>query len=97
MPFCLISEIIRIIKSRHEADLNIILPRVNNFDIKQKNTWNIYFMSPTPNKIWDDNGLKKTQQILVKTQVFVRKSLTTTYLTAIPSKPFYIIFVDMFF
>ena len=60
MPFCLISEIIRIIKSRHEAGLNIILPRVNNFDIKQKNTWNIYFMSPTPNKIWDDNGLKKT-------------------------------------
>ena len=29
---------------RREADLNIILPRVNNFDIKQKKTWNIYFI-----------------------------------------------------
>ena len=29
---------------RREADLNIILPRVNNFDIKQKKTWDICFI-----------------------------------------------------
>ena len=39
MPLCLISEIIR-----REAELNIILPRVNNFDIKQKKAWNICFI-----------------------------------------------------
>ena len=39
MPFCLISEIIR-----READLNIILPRLNNFDIKQKWAWNMCFI-----------------------------------------------------
>ena len=27
-----------------EAELNIILARVNNFDIKQKKTWNICFI-----------------------------------------------------
>ena len=38
MPFCLISEInTQVINTqRCEAELNIILPRVNNFDIKQK-------------------------------------------------------------
>ena len=29
---------------RREAELNIILPRVNNFDIKQKSAWNICFI-----------------------------------------------------
>ena len=29
---------------RREAELNIILPRVNNFNIKQKNAWNICFI-----------------------------------------------------
>ena len=29
---------------RREAELNIILPRVNNFDIKQKKAWNICFI-----------------------------------------------------
>ena len=28
---------------RREVELNIILPRVNNFDIKQKSAWNICF------------------------------------------------------
>ena len=41
MPFCLISEIIHpryeiINIQRSEAEVNIILLRVNNFDIKQK-------------------------------------------------------------
>ena len=41
-----------------EVELNIILPRVNNFDIEEKKTSNVYFiyMSPTPNKIWEDKG-----------------------------------------
>ena len=46
MPFCLMSyyspEVINI--QRREAELNIMLPRVNNFDIKQKNAWNICFI-----------------------------------------------------
>ena len=29
---------------QHEAELNIILPRVNNFDIKQIKVWNICFI-----------------------------------------------------
>ena len=36
MPFCLISEIIPANIQRRKAELNIILLRVNNFDIKQK-------------------------------------------------------------
>ena len=28
---------------RREAELNIILPRVNSFNIKQKKAWNICF------------------------------------------------------
>ena len=29
---------------RHEEELNIILSRVNNFDIKQKKAWNIFII-----------------------------------------------------
>ena len=29
---------------RREAELNIILPRLDNFDIKQKLAWNICFV-----------------------------------------------------
>ena len=29
---------------RREAQLNIVLPRVNNFDITQKQAWNICFV-----------------------------------------------------
>ena len=47
MPFCLKSEIysfeVRNIQQR-EAELNIILPRLNNFDIKQKMAWSICFI-----------------------------------------------------
>ena len=41
---------------RREASLNIILPRVINFDIKQKRAMEylLYYMPPTPNKIWED-------------------------------------------
>ena len=36
--------------------INIILPRVNIFDIKQKGMeyYLFYYMPPTPNKIWED-------------------------------------------
>ena len=42
---------------RREAELIIILLRVNNFDIKQKKgmEYLFYYMMPTPNKIWEDN------------------------------------------
>ena len=29
---------------RRQTLLNILLPKVNNFDIKQKKVWNIYFI-----------------------------------------------------
>ena len=32
-------------KKGREAELNVILPRVNNFDIKQKKVWNIFFIT----------------------------------------------------
>ena len=43
---------------RREVELNIILPRVNHFDIKQKKCMEYLFydMPPTPNKIWLDKG-----------------------------------------
>ena len=54
-----------------------MLPRVNNFDIKQKKAWNICFI------IWHQHQARsrkikanKIQQILVKTQVlFVKTDL----------------------
>ena len=80
---------------RREADLNIILPRVNNFDINQKKAWNICFI--TCHKHQTRSGktkANKTQQISVRTQVFFVK--TTAYLTTTRSKSSYIIFVDIF-
>ena len=60
---------------RRKAELNIILPRVNNFDIKQKKAWNICFV------IWHQHQTRsekikanKTQQMSAKTQVFFVKS-----------------------
>ena len=43
---------------RHEAELNIILPRVNNAHIKQKESIEhlFYCMPLTQNKIWQDKG-----------------------------------------
>ena len=60
---------------QREAELNIILPRVNNFHIKQKKRKNICFV------IWHQNQTRswrikanKTQQISVKTQVLFVKT-----------------------
>ena len=67
------AEVINI--QRREAGLNIKLPSVNNFDIKQKKAWNICFIichqhQTRSGKIKTD----KTQQISVKTQVFFVKT-----------------------
>ena len=60
---------------RREAELNILLPRVNNFEIKQKKDMEylFYYMPPTPNNIWEIMT-NKIQQISVKTQVFSVKT-----------------------
>ena len=57
---------------RLEAELNIILPKVNNFDIKQKKAWNICFIichqhQTRSGKIKANN----TQQVSVKTCFFL--------------------------
>ena len=57
---------------RRETELNIILPRVNNFDIKQKKVWNICFIICHQHQARSGKiKTNKTQQILVKTQVFL--------------------------
>ena len=60
---------------RLETELNIILPRVNNFDIKQKKgmEYLFYYMSPTPNKIGQDKGQQNTANFGQNTS-FVRKN-----------------------
>ena len=57
-------EIINI--QRREAELNITLPRVNNFDIKQKD---MKYMPPIPNRIGKMKA-NKTKQISIKALVF---------------------------
>ena len=57
---------------RREAELNIILPKVNNFDIKQKKAWNICFIichqhQTRSGKIKANNR----QQVSVKTCFFL--------------------------
>ena len=61
MPPSLTSEVISpevINIQQRDAELNIILPRVNNFDIKQKKDMEYlsYYRLPTPNKIWEGKG-----------------------------------------
>ena len=43
---------------QREVELNIILPKVNSFDIKQKKGMEYlsYYMLPPPNKIWEGKG-----------------------------------------
>ena len=45
-------EVIKI--QRREAELNITFPRVNNFNIKQKIAWNIWFIKchQHPTRSW---------------------------------------------
>ena len=60
---------------QREAEWNIALPRVNNFDIKQKRAWNIRFIICHQHQT--RSGKKKTnktQQISFKTQFFFAKT-----------------------
>ena len=60
---------------RRKAELNIILSRVNNFDIKQKKAWNICFIICNQRQTRSGKiKANKTQQISVKTQVFFVKT-----------------------
>ena len=60
---------------QRKAELNIILPRVSSFDIKQKKRWNICFIICHQHQTRSGRvKTNKTQQILVKTQVFFIKT-----------------------
>ena len=66
---------------------------MNNFNNKQKKTWNIGFFICYQHQTRSGKiKANKTQQISVKTQAFFHKNGTTTYLTATLSKSFYIYF-----
>ena len=57
---------------RHEAELNIILFMVNNFDIKQKSAWNICFIICHQHQTRSGKiKANKTLQFSVKKQVFL--------------------------
>ena len=59
---------------QREAELNIILLRVNNFDIKQEKAWNISFIICHQHQTRSGKiKASKTQQISIKTQVFLKK------------------------
>ena len=61
------TEVINI--SRREAKLNIILPRVNNFDTKQKKAWNICFIICHQHQTRSGKiNANKIQKISVKTR-----------------------------
>ena len=62
---------------RGEAEMNIILPTVNNFGIKQKKARNIYFIICHQHQSRSGKiKANKTQQISVTTQVsFVKTEL----------------------
>ena len=75
MPFCLISEIIPANIQRRKAELNIILLRVNNFDIKQKRACNICFIICDKQQTRSGKTkANKTQEFSVRTQVFFVKT-----------------------
>ena len=52
--------------------INIVIPRVDNFDIKQKKAYNIYFIICQQHQSRSGKiKANKTQQISVTTQVFL--------------------------
>ena len=66
-----------ILIQRREAELTIILLRVNNFNIKQKKAWNICFIICHPHQTRSGKiKANKTQEIPVTAQVlFVKTEL----------------------
>ena len=74
--------------------MNIILSRVNNFDIKQNKVWNICFIVCHQHQTRSRKiKANKTQKISVKTQGLFCKNWTTKYLTTTPSKSYFILFL----
>ena len=68
MHFCLISEITHSSNiQRHEVELNIILPRVNNFDVEQKGHEIFVLLYATNTK----QDLGRKQQIRSKHKYFL--------------------------
>ena len=64
-----------VVIQRHKVELNIILPRVNNFDIKQKKAWDICFI--IYHQYQTRSGkmkANKKHQISVTAQVFFAKA-----------------------
>ena len=60
---------------QRDTELNIVLPRVNNFDIKQKKAWDICFIICHQHQTRSAKiKANKTQQISIKTQVFFLKN-----------------------
>ena len=97
--FCLIitnysPEVINI--KQHKAELNIILPRVNNFDNKQKRD-GIFILSYATSTKNDLRRWRLTKHSKFRSQnKFFCKNWTTTYATTTPRKSFYITFVNIF-
>ena len=85
-------------------ELNIELLKVNNFNIKQKKGMECIYIyiichqhQTRPGKLKTNKQNMETRQISVTTQDFVRKNLTTTYLTTTLRKLICIIFVNIYF
>ena len=82
---------------RREVYLNIILPRLINFDIKhKKKAWNFVLLGHQQQTRSGKIKANKTVNFGHNTS-FLCKNWTTTYLTTTPSKSFYFTFVDIFF
>ena len=54
---------------RQKVELNNILPRANNFDIKKGLEYLFYYMPPTSNKIYEDKDKSKHKSFFVKTEL----------------------------
>ena len=75
----------------------LILPRVNNFDVKHKRAWNIFFIICHPHQtISGKIKTNKTQQISVKTQVLICKNWTRAYLSTTLSNHFILFLLILF-
>ena len=59
---------------RRKTELNITLPTVNNFDIKQKKgmEYLFYYMPPTPNNIWQDKDQQNSANFGQNTSFFCK-------------------------
>ena len=80
-----------------EASLNIILPRVSNFNIKQKRHGIFVLLYATNTKQYLGRyRVTNHSKFRSKHKYFFCKNWTTTYKTTTPSKLFYIILLEFF-